>query len=187
MSGILIAGLGNPGLQYARTYHNTGYMVVDGLRHKLGFPPWKKRKFMKISQGSLCDKEIIIIKPTTYMNLSGSAILSCFTKYKATNSDMLVVVDDMALPFGKIRFRARGSDGGHNGLASIIEKIGTSEFPRLRVGINAPPGEVTTTDYVLSNFTPDELKTIKKIFNRSIEGIMVFIEEGIIEAMNKFN
>lgn len=180
-------GLGNPGMQYAKTRHNIGYMIADRLRRKLGFPPWEKRKFMKISQGSLKDKEIIIIKPTTYMNLSGNAVLSCFTKYILTNSDILVVIDDMDLPLGKIRFRARGSDGGHKGLASIIEKIGKSELSRLRVGIDSPPGGVTATNYVLSDFTPDELKTIKNTLDKSIEGILVFIEEGINEAMNRFN
>jgi len=187
MPGVLIAGLGNPGLQYAKTRHNTGYMIADRLRKKLGFPSWEKRKYMKISRGSYSHREIIIIKPTTYMNLSGNAILSCFTRYKKSPSNMLVIVDDVALPFGKIRFRARGSDGGHKGLVSIIEKIGTSEFSRLRVGIDSPPVSVTASDYVLSDFTPNELNVLGEVIDKSIEGIMVFLEEGIEQAMNKFN
>jgi PTH1 family peptidyl-tRNA hydrolase len=184
---FLVAGLGNPGPEYALTRHNIGFIIADRLAEKLRFSGWKKEKKSHTIRGEYRNNEVIIIKPRTYMNLSGEAILAFMSHYRIPPGDFLVVVDDLALPFGKLRFRARGSDGGHNGLSSIIEKIGSSDFPRLRVGIDPSPEGMDTADYVLSSFTSAQLEEMQNISEKAVKGILSFIESGIEETMNCYN
>lgn len=184
---ILMVGLGNPGSHYARTRHNIGFMVADSLLRELALPSWEREKLAKLTRGSFGENDICIIKPRTYMNLSGKAVKHYMEKLKIPIGDLLVVLDDMALPFGKIRFRSRGSDGGHNGLASIIECVGTSDFSRLRVGIGSPPEYMEGADYVLSDFTGEEKKALDEILGRAVGGVKMFFENGIAESMNRFN
>ena len=183
----MIAGLGNPGIEYVMTRHNIGFKVADKLVRKLDFSDWKKEKNYFVAVGRLPGVEVVVIKPRTYMNLSGNAVLSAMSRFLIPVDQILVVVDDLALPFGKIRFRSKGSDGGHNGLASIIEKLGRSDFSRLRIGIDKPEEGMDTADYVLSNFSTEEAEKLKDILDVSVEGIESFIQDGISETMNKFN
>ncbi len=187
MNKILIAGLGNPGLEYVRTRHNIGFMVADRFSTEVGCSSWRKEKNYLISTGVFKQAEICLIKPRTYMNLSGNAVLSALSRFTIPVNRLLVVVDDMALPFGKIRFRKQGSDGGHNGLASITEKLGRSDYPRLRIGIDKPPDNIDAADYVLSNFSLEEVGNLEDIIAKSVEGIKIFLEFGIQDAMNRFN
>ncbi|MCE1248625.1 MAG: aminoacyl-tRNA hydrolase [Firmicutes bacterium] len=187
MKRILIAGLGNPGPEYALTRHNIGFIIVDRLAEQLRLSGWTKEKKSHSIRGEYRDNEVIIIKPRTYMNLSGEAVIAYLSHYRIPPGDFLAVVDDLALPFGKLRFRARGSDGGHNGLSSIIEKIGSQEFPRLRVGIDPTPEGTDTADYVLSSFTPEQIEELQNITEKAVKGILSFIESGIEDTMNCFN
>ena len=169
------------------TRHNIGFMVADRFGVDIECSSWRKEKNYLLSTGVFQQMEICLIKPRTYMNLSGTAVLSALSRFTIPVSRLLVVVDDMALPFGKIRFRKQGSDGGHNGLASITEKLGRSDYPRLRIGIDKPPENIDTADYVLSNFSSEEVGNMGDIIKRSVEGIKTFLEFGIQEAMNRFN
>lgn len=187
MNKILIAGLGNPGVEYVMTRHNIGFMVTDRLAADMECSSWRKEKNYLLSTGVFQQNEVCLIKPRTYMNLSGIAVLSALSRFTIPVNRLLVVVDDMALPFGKIRFRKQGSDGGHNGLASITEKLGRSDYPRLRIGIDKPPENIDAADYVLSGFSQEEAGSLGEIITKSAEGIKTFIEYGIEDAMNRFN
>ena len=156
----LVVGLGNPGEEYARTRHNLGWMVLERL-HPDG---WKAAS--KFDGESIKDGETIYIKPTTYMNRSGEAVRAAADFYKVVPADVLVVSDDLDLPFGEVRFRAEGGSGGHNGLADLITHLGTKDFPRLRIGIGR--STMDPTDYVLSRFTPDEEEQLPEILDQAI-------------------
>jgi len=187
MRQLLIIGLGNPGKEYILTRHNVGFMAVNRLARKLKLPKWIRENHSLLTRGEYLGNDILLAKPRTFMNLSGNAALALCSRFRIPPLNVLVIIDDMALPFGKIRFRACGSDGGHNGLHSIIEKLGRCDFPRLRIGIGNPPEEVNGADYVLSNFTPEQLKQLEEIFAVAMDGILSFIESGIEETMNHFN
>ena len=186
MKQFLIAGLGNPGSEYSNTRHNTGFMVIDKLASKLGFKSWVKEKKARAVGGYYHNNRVILIKPQTYMNLSGNSVLAFMTTYKIPPRDLLVIVDDLALPLGKIRFRPKGSNGGHNGLLSIEEKIG-GEFPRLRIGIGSPPDNIPAADYVLSAFEINERELINQALDSAVKGVITYLESGIEQAMNDFN
>lgn len=184
---LVIVGLGNPGNEYKKTRHNAGFMVVDHLSEKLGFPKWKKKNNHTFTEGVYQNSRIVLAKPQTYMNLSGNAVLSLMTRYKVPIGDFLVIVDDFAIPFGKIRFRPDGGNGGHNGLLSIIEKTGRKDFPRLRIGIGPLPLGIDTADFVLSSFLPDEKKKLPEIIKTSANGVLSWVEDGMERAMNTYN
>ena len=179
----LIVGLGNPGLLYKSTRHNIGFMVLDAYakEHNLKF---KNKKEFK---GDVCiEKEFILLKPLTYMNNSGEAVLSVKNFYKIDVKDILVISDDFNIPFLKLRLREKGSSGGHNGLKSIIEKISSNEFNRLRFGLGSP--EHNNIDFVLSKFSKDELEQIEKTYPKTNETINEFIKGTAFDLiMNKFN
>lgn len=182
-----IIGLGNPGQEYSNTRHNLGFMVVDLLAKRENFPPWKKECRSRVSRAEWKGVLVFLAKPRTFMNLSGTAVLSLATKYKIPPGDLLVVVDDLALPPGKIRFRPGGGDGGHKGLSSIIQALGRNDFPRLRIGIGEPPQDVDPSVYVLSPILPEEYEIYEKSIERCVEGIKTYLTSGIEEAMNKYN
>lgn len=187
MDRKLIVGLGNPGSRYSKTRHNLGFMVADKLKERFGFPPWKKQNRSRVTSGVYPGYQLYLAKPQTYMNLSGNAVLSLMTKYRLKRHEILVVLDDLALPFGTIRFRQRGSDGGHNGLAHIIEKLGSREIERLRIGIDQPPLEIDPADYVLTGFTTEQRLKLPEIINTCADGIETLLNKGIVEAMNNYN
>jgi PTH1 family peptidyl-tRNA hydrolase len=182
----LIAGLGNPGLEYQGTRHNVGFEVVDLLAEKLKVRLNKEKFSAAFGQAEFGDKKLILLKPFLFMNNSGQVVAVAANFYKLTADKILVITDDMALEPGMIRLRAEGSAGGHNGLTDIIEKLGTDQFSRLRIGIGSS-GQMAGRDYVLSK--PDE--TEKKLIDRAVaeasEAVMVWISAGIETAMNKFN
>jgi peptidyl-tRNA hydrolase, PTH1 family len=187
MKNILVVGLGNPGAKYADTRHNLGFMVVDKAREDLGFPRWKARTHADTTGGFVEGNELVLAKPQTYMNLSGVAVDHLMRIFRKTRQDILVVVDDMSLPFGRIRFRTDGGDGGHNGLGSIIETLGNNDFPRLRIGIGPPPEGMEGAQFVLSEFTPEEQKQLPEILDRAFSGIKTMLLHDLEAAMNHYN
>ncbi len=196
----LVVGLGNPGSEYARTRHNVGFEVIDHLAARLGwtsgpdgFNRQAKTKFDGLTfDGTLpassgAGEKVMLLKPMTYMNLSGRSVQSAMAFYQLAPSDLIVVLDEIALPCGRIRLRAGGSDGGHNGLKDIQRALGTSEYPRLRVGVDPPPPHVAGRDYVLGRFTEEQRKLIDPAIARATGAIVTWIDKGIGAAMNQFN
>jgi PTH1 family peptidyl-tRNA hydrolase len=177
----LVAGLGNPGARYARTRHNIGWLALDAL----ATGPFREEKRFD-GEVARCDGAWLI-KPTTFMNLSGVAVRALADFYKVSHDRVLVVLDDAALPFGRLRIRPFGSAGSHNGLESILVHFATQEVPRLRIGIGAPPPPMALHDYVLAPFGPDEEGTLKAVLDRSAEAIRVILKNGLAAAMNGFN
>lgn len=183
----LITGLGNIGDKYCFTRHNAGFMVVDkiALENNLSFKQDSKLKCF-ITKLRQADEDVIIIKPTTFMNLSGEAVRAVMDYYKIKTEDILVVYDDIALDLGKIRFRANGSNGGHNGIKSIIKHIGTNKFDRLKIGIGPQP-PIPSENYVLQNFPKEHQQALKDVLNTSVEAVMFYLENNIEKSQNKFN
>lgn len=184
----LIVFLGNPGKKYENSRHNVGFMVADALAGNLEIKI-NKLRFRSLSE--LCrigDKKFLLLKPQTYMNLSGTAVKEAMSFYKLEPEDLLVVSDDMDLPTGKIRIRKKGSAGGHNGLADIIGKIGSSDFARLRIGIDKPPHEdYDTKDWVLESFSGNDKKLIDEAVKRAAAAIFDYAKKDLDEVMNEYN
>jgi peptidyl-tRNA hydrolase, PTH1 family len=179
----LVAGLGNPGPEYAQTRHNIGFAVVDALARAWGLTAEPAKKW-----GALWAKADrgILVKPITYMNHSGEPLAAVATFYKIEPEEMLVVLDDFALPLGRLRLRPEGGPGGHNGLESIIVQFGTEEIPRLRLGIGAAPNE-TAIDHVLGRFLEEEKPLVEASVARAVEAVNCAIDNGVVSAMNTFN
>jgi peptidyl-tRNA hydrolase, PTH1 family len=185
----LFAGLGNIGREYAGTRHNIGFEVVDLVEQKLERSTgWRAGKgeyyFAKGWRGS---EELLLVKPTTYMNLSGRAVRDALQFYKIPVSQSVVIADDLAIPMGALRLRLSGSDGGHNGLTSIIYELGTEDFARLRCGIGANFHRGDQVNYVLSRFKPDETTTAEAMIERAAQACFEIVEMGIQKAMNAVN
>ena len=183
----VVVGLGNPGKEYERDRHNIGFMVVDAFARKHGFE-FRRRKFRSaLAEGRFGSGKLLLSKPLTFMNLSGEAVAPLAAFYKLPSESLLVVADDLDIPLGEIRLRPKGGSGGHNGLKSIIEHLGTREFPRLRIGIGRPPAGVDPADYVLQPFSPEEVPVVDLVVERAVEAIETWILRGIETAMNEFN
>jgi PTH1 family peptidyl-tRNA hydrolase len=182
----LIAGLGNPGPEYAATRHNIGFMVVDQLAAQFG-AVWEK-SVPQAREDALSAKcgAVLVVKPLSLMNRSGYPVFAVAQFYKIQPQEILVVLDDFALPLGRLRLRARGGSGGHNGLDSIITQFGTEEIPRLRIGIGAAPRE-GSVDYVLSRFFDEEKPIVRSTIDRAMEALKCTIDNGLVSAMNTFN
>jgi PTH1 family peptidyl-tRNA hydrolase len=189
MRGVLlvkiVVGLGNPGREYAATRHNLGFMVVDELARRLALGERRNRFRSDLVEVFDAGEKVVLIKPRTYMNLSGSAVREAVNWYKTPLHDLLVVVDDIDLPFGSIRLRARGGSGGHNGLKSIIAELGTDTFSRMRIGIGRGPGHATRQ--VLSRFTADEERVLPAVLQAGADCVQEWERNGIINAMNRCN
>jgi peptidyl-tRNA hydrolase, PTH1 family len=179
----LVAGLGNPGPEYAATRHNIGFMVIDQLVAQSGSAWEKSSKWEALS--AKC-RAVLLIKPLSFMNRSGYPLLAVAQFYKIEPQQILVVLDDFTLPVGRVRLRARGGSGGHNGLDSVIAQFGTEEFPRLRIGIGAAPRE-GSVDYVLSRFFDEEKPIVRATIDRAVEALKCAIDNGLVSAMNRFN
>lgn len=186
MNKYLIVGLGNPGGEYAGTRHNIGFDVVDAFAAKHGFS-FKTERLGEIAAGRLKGRNVICLKPNTYMNLSGKAIKYWRDKEQIQNENILVILDELALPAEKLRLRMAGSSGGHNGLKSIEETLGTTEYPRLRFGIGNQYPKGMQVEYVLGRWTEDEIPLIRKKAIVATELIETYIFQGIDAAMNQFN
>ena len=183
----VIAGLGNPGPRYAMTRHNIGFMVVDYLAERLdaGFKAGRGDYFYAAVQSG--QHKLYLVKPTTYMNLSGHGVRQAVDYWKVELDRLLVIYDDFNLPFGKIRLRATGSDGGHKGMRSLIQVFGTEDIARLRVGIGRDGENQDAADFVLSNFPRKELKELPALLEICSDAVDVFVKDGIEKAMNRFN
>jgi PTH1 family peptidyl-tRNA hydrolase len=179
----LIAGLGNPGPEYAATRHNIGFMAVDQLAAQFGSVWGKSAKWDALS--AKCGA-VLLIKPLSFMNRSGYPVFAVAQFYKIEPQEILVVLDDFSLPLGRLRLRARGGPGGHNGLESIIVQFGTEEIPRLRIGIGAAPRE-GSVDYVLGRFFDEEKPLVRATIDRTVEALKCTIDNGLVSAMNTFN
>lgn len=179
----LIAGLGNVGSKYTFTRHNAGFMLIDSiaLNSNLSFRENSRLKCIMATAG-----DTLLIKPTTFMNLSGEAVRAVMDYYKIPIEDVLIVYDDLSLEIGKIRFRPNGSDGGHNGIKSVIQHLGTKDVARLKIGIGPQPN-IPSEVFVLQNFSKDELDTLKGALTKSKEGIAYYFANGMQAAQNKYN
>jgi len=183
----LIVGLGNPGRRYRETRHNVGWEVISRLARRARIAVDEEDGFSDVGRGSIGGTRVILARPQTYVNVSGEAVRDLRRHHRLRPQDIVVVVDDLDLPLGRLRLRASGSAGGHNGLKSIIEALGTTEFPRLRVGIGRPAEGVDPADHVLTRFTSDEQAVVDAALDRAAEAIETAITEGIETAMNRFN
>jgi PTH1 family peptidyl-tRNA hydrolase len=181
----MVVGLGNPGREYADTRHNMGFRVIDLLAQMLAIKLTRRKFGARFGLGEFAGNQLILLKPWQFMNRSGQAVATALGFYKLDAADLLVVTDEMSLEPGRIRLRAKGSAGGHNGLADIIEKLGTEQFARLRIGIGQ--GDADSVDYVLSEPAEAEKPLLEEAIERARDAILCWIECGIQTAMNRFN
>ena len=184
---FLIVGLGNPGRDYRYNRHNVGFMLLDRLAKGLGGTFGRLESRALLAKAGLEGKRILLAKPQTFMNLSGQSTGALLRFYKVPVDHLLVAYDDVDLPLGTLRLRPDGGSAGQKGMASIIERLGTQEFPRLRIGIGRPPGRMQAADYVLQDFSSEENEVISLALDRAVEAVRVFILEGLDTAMNQFN
>jgi peptidyl-tRNA hydrolase, PTH1 family len=183
----LIIGLGNPGREYRDSRHNSGFMVIDRLGADLGIQLTRMQSKALVGSGTLAGVKVILAKPQTFMNLSGEAATGLINFYKINLNRLLVVHDDLDLPFGTLRMRPDGGSGGQRGLASIIQRLGTQNFPRLRVGIGRPPGQMEAADYVLQSYSAQEKKDLELVLDHASQAVQVFVKTNLDQAMNQFN
>lgn len=183
----LVAGLGNIGDKYCFTRHNVGFMVVDRMAiiHDISFKEDKKLKCF-IAKFKHADEDILLIKPTTYMNLSGDAVQLVMNYYKIAVEDVVIVYDDLSLELGKMRFRPNGSDGGHNGIKSVIKCVGTQNVSRLKIGIGPQP-PIPSEAFVLQNFYKDQLEALKPVLKKAVEGLEFYFDNDMQKAQNLYN
>ena len=182
----LIVGLGNPGPQYDQTRHNAGFMALDALAERLGVTLRRKAFNALAEDVTLGDLKLVLVKPQQYMNRSGHATATAAGFYKVSAPEILIVLDDLALPVGQLRLRAKGSAGGHNGLKDIITRLGTDAFSRLRIGIG-DSGPRDAADYVLSRFGGDERSAISQAVSQATDAILTWAQHGVEAAMNRYN
>lgn len=187
LSYYLLVGLGNPGRQYENTRHNVGFMTMSRLAGKLGESFSKVESKALITKCTFQGQRLILAKPQTFMNLSGRAVSSLMRYYKVDSTNLLVVCDDVDLPLGALRLRPGGGSAGQKGMQSIVEQLGTEDFPRLRIGIGRPPGRMDAADYVLQDFKRDELEPMNIVLDTAAEAILVFVTDGVEKAMNLYN
>ena len=183
----LIVGLGNPGREYEKTRHNLGFMLVDLLAEQSQSQIKREECRSLIGRAEIENQTVELVKPQTYMNLSGEAVSCLLKKEQRSVERMVVISDDLALPFGSIRIRPRGTHGGQNGLRSIIDCLGTQEFIRLRIGIQLEHPISNTKNFVLENFSKKEFETVEKILETSADAVRSIISEGTEKAMGRFN
>jgi PTH1 family peptidyl-tRNA hydrolase len=183
----IIVGLGNPGSEYDKTRHNIGFEVVDRIASEIGATFEAKGGPWQVANTRHKGNTLVLLKPTTYMNLSGQAVSKALRIFDIVPHDCMVITDDLNLPVGKLRIRKSGSDGGHNGLADIIGRIGTSDFPRMRIGVGNDFPKGRQADYVLSPFSTDERVLIDELIPKASEAALCFVREGTDAAMNRYN
>ncbi len=186
-SSYLLIGLGNPGREYINTRHNIGFMLIDRLTIRLNARGMKMQSNAIVITAQYEERKLILAKPQTYMNLSGQSVQGLAHFYKVPLENLLVAHDDLDIPFGTIRIRPGGGPGGQRGMASTIEKLGTKEFPRLRLGIGRPPGRMDPKAYVLQDFSKEDMKILPDVLDRAVDAAFEFILKGLNAAMNKFN
>ncbi|ELK48348.1 aminoacyl-tRNA hydrolase [Halobacillus sp. ACCC02827] len=182
-----IVGLGNPGRKYEQTRHNIGFMIVDQLAEKNGWTLTQKKFNGLFTMERVDGEKVVLLKPQTYMNLSGESLRPLMEYYDMDVEDVLVVYDDLDLPPGKIRLRQKGGHGGHNGIRNIIDQLGTKEFKRLRVGVGRPNGSQTVIDHVLGDFYKEEWKAVEESIEQSVQACEAWLNQPFNEVMNDYN
>ena len=183
----LVVGLGNPGKQYEKTKHNIGFMVVDAIADSVPHTPWREKQRAEVCSITVAGEKVLLVKPQTFMNVSGESVGPLMRYYKIDPSDVYCIYDDMDLPVGKLRIRPNGSSGGHNGIKSLISHIGTENFPRFRVGIGRPLPQWTVIDHVLAPFSEDSQEKVQKGIKDTVKAVLGTLEVGIDKGMNQFN
>ncbi len=183
----IIAGLGNPGSEYAKTKHNVGFMLVDALADKLGVTEWKDKFDARIGEARIGTEKILLVKPQTYMNESGQAVGPLMNFYKTAIEDLIVVHDDMDIPAGMVRIRKKGSAGGHNGIKSVLAHVGDEHFARVRIGIGRPLPGWTVVNHVLAPFTAEDEPKIRAAIDYLLPAVECIVTEDVDMAMNKYN
>jgi peptidyl-tRNA hydrolase, PTH1 family len=184
---FLLIGLGNPGREYRDSRHNFGFMLIDQLTIRLSARGMKLQSKAIVTSATYEGRKLLLAKPQTYMNLSGQSIQGLAHFYKLPLEQLLVAHDDLDLPFGTLRVRPGGGPGGQKGVASAIEQLGTQDFARLRMGIGRPPGRMDPADYVLHDFSREEMKSLLDILGRAADAALCFVTDGLEKTMNKFN
>lgn len=184
---FLIVGLGNPGREYRENRHNVGFMLVDRLAAKLDVRFSRLQSKALVANATYNERKIVLAKPQTFMNLSGQSVQGLMRFYKLPLTNLLVAHDDLDLPPGIIRIRPDGGSAGQKGMESIIERLGTDEFTRIRLGIGRPPGQMQAPDYVLQDFSDGEMTVISETLDRAVEAALTFVNEGLDAAMNRYN
>lgn len=182
-----IIGLGNPGRQYVGTRHNVGFVVVDELARRGGAGSWRARFQGEVAEIQVAGTRVLLLRPLTYMNRSGLSVGEARDFYKLETADMLVVCDDLNLPLGRIRCRARGSSGGQKGLQDILQRLKTEEVPRLRIGIGQPPPGWDAVAFVLSRFRAEESPVLETTLRRAADAAVDWVEHGVAYCMNRYN
>ena len=184
----LVVGLGNPGAKYENTRHNVGFMTADALAGRNGEPIRRVKYHALTSEAVIGGQSVLLMKPTTFMNLSGQAVSEAARFYKIPADHVLVISDDVDLPLGKLRIRKSGSAGGHNGLKNIIQQLGTDQFPRLKIGVGSKPHpDYNMADWVLGQFQGEDKKTIDAAVARAADAVECLLADGIDRAMNQYN
>lgn len=183
----LIVGLGNPTGKYDKTRHNVGFEVIDYLVNRYGIALDTVKHKGMYGKGIIEGKSVILLKPMTFMNLSGESVSGVANYYKIPAEDIIVIYDDINLDVGRIRIRKKGSAGGHNGIKNIIAHLGTQEFPRVRIGVGMKPGNMDLADYVLSRFSKDEEPLLQSGYERAGEVVALMVQDAIDKAMNDYN
>lgn len=184
----LIVGLGNPGREYRLNRHNAGFLAIDRLVHRNGWPAFtRKQSNALVTSGDVQGRRVIAAKPQTFMNLSGNSVAGLARFYQIPPESVMICVDDLNLPFGSLRLRPRGTAGGQRGLQSIIDSLASDHFARLRIGIGRPPGQMRHAAYVLKDFNDDELDQLDGVFDRAVDALHAWLVDGIDLAMSKFN
>jgi len=183
----LVVGLGNPGRRYAGTRHNIGWRVVEKVAERHRGAHFIEEGWAETARVAMAGKTVLLAKPETYVNLSGTAVADLRKRHRVPPGQILVMYDDLDLPVGQLRLRMKGGHGGHNGMRSVIEALGTPEFPRLRIGIGRPPEGVDPAEHVLTRFTEEEARLMEEVVDRAADAVEVFVRQGIEAAMNTFN
>lgn len=183
----LIVGLGNPGKQYHQTRHNIGFDVIDEVSSRFNIPLSQAKWQGIYGMGHVNGEKVILLKPLTYMNLSGESVRAVMDFYDLDPEDLVVIYDDLDLPVGKIRLRQKGSAGGHNGIKSIIAHLGTQQFNRIRVGIDRPPTGMSVSDYVLSRFQKDDREAIEQTIKVCADACEAWLKSPFLQVMNEYN
>ena len=184
---FLLIGLGNPGREYKDNRHNIGFMLIDRLAVRLNARGMKLQSKAIVTSGLYEERKLILAKPQTYMNLSGQSAQGLLHFYKIPPENLMVAHDDLDIPLGTIRIRPSGGAGGQRGMASTIERLGTKDFPRLRLGIGRPPGRMDAAAYVLQDFSRADLLIVSETLDRAADAVLTFVTDGLNMAMNRFN
>lgn len=185
--GFLIVGLGNPGREYKDTRHNIGFLTIDALAKAIDIKLSKVQNKAIIGLGKINGKKVVLAKPQTYMNLSGQAVVGLLHFYKIPKENLIIIHDDIDLPFGTIRIRPKGGSAGQKGLGSTIDKLGSQDFARMRLGVGRPPGQMDAKDYVLQRFSKDEEEFLHAFLEKGCEAVKEFVQNGLDAAMTRYN